>query len=365
MGEEIFGDKSPHQVSVSEGSGNAASSRNRSGKFKADTSRRINLDGEEGELVSRQISSDGETQVAGGLGQHDPAALVPSLARGDSLTVPTATDQASDGPVQLRGGLSDRRQAVSEGTAVENRQALPGGEDEVAQRIRIEAQAAKDNVQAVPESDAAAPNWRDCPPKWMRKIGFLCPPLTLAMPAQGPIIQADASQRGPSVASTGSAPASGPDIEHSNYPHAAQQAKPDPTDQREGLTSAGQSDNKVPVDSAGMADRHVPLPGKPASPTTGKRQDATALQDHHEPVAGPRWRPPTCFICPRTWQRLWRQSDIGHAQPDEGPENTENNGEIEALAPTHLDGGPSLDGRGGTRKPASASSRDASGRSMA
>ena len=53
MGEEIFGDKSPHQVSVSEGSGNAASSRNRSGKFKADTSRRINLDGEEGELVSR------------------------------------------------------------------------------------------------------------------------------------------------------------------------------------------------------------------------------------------------------------------------------------------------------------------------
>ena len=51
MGEEIFGDKSPHQVSVSEGSGNAASSRNRSGKFKADTSRRINLDGDEGELA--------------------------------------------------------------------------------------------------------------------------------------------------------------------------------------------------------------------------------------------------------------------------------------------------------------------------
>ena len=37
-----------HQVSVSEGSGNAGSSRGRSGKFKADTSRRINVDKAEG-----------------------------------------------------------------------------------------------------------------------------------------------------------------------------------------------------------------------------------------------------------------------------------------------------------------------------
>ena len=336
MGEEIFGDKSPHQVSVSEGSGNAASSRNRSGKFKADTSRRINLDGEEGELVSRQISSDGETQVAGGLGQHDPAALVPSLVRGDSLTVPTATDQASDGPVQLRGGLSDRLQAVSEGTAVENRQALPGGEDDVAQRIRIEAQAAKDNVQAVPESDAAAPNLARLPAQVDAQNRVSLPATDAGDASQGPIIQADASQRGPSVASTGSAPASGPYIEPSNYPHAAQQAKPDPTDQRDGLTSTGPSDNQVPVDSAGLADRHVPLPGEGSLAANRQKADAPALQDHRESVAGEvatanvQHLPPT--------DSPLAQADIGHAQPQEGPENTENNGEIEALAPTHLDG---------------------------
>lgn len=72
MSEEIFGDKPAHQVSVSEGSGNAGSSRSRSGKFKADTSRRINVDSTEGELVSRHISSDDETSLAMGLGRSDP-----------------------------------------------------------------------------------------------------------------------------------------------------------------------------------------------------------------------------------------------------------------------------------------------------
>ena len=336
MGEEIFGDKSPHQVSVSEGSGNAASSRNRSGKFKADTSRRINLDGDEGELVSRQISSDDETQVSGGLGQHDPAALVSPLERGGSLNVPMATEQASDGPVQLRGGLSDRLQAVSEGTAVENRLALPSGEDEVAQRIHIEAQAAKDNVQAVPESDAAAPNLARLPAQVDAQNRVSLPATDAGDASQGPIIQADASQRGPSVASTGSAPASGPDIEPSNYPHAAPQSKPDPTDQRDDLTSTGQSDNQVPVDNAGLADRHVPLPGEGSLADNRQKADAPALQDHREPVAGEvaaanvQHLPPT--------DSPLAQADIGHAQPDEGLENTENNGEIEALAPTHLDG---------------------------
>ena len=77
MGEEIFGDKPAHQVSVSEGSGNAGSSRNRSGKFKADTSRRINVDNVEGELVTRHINSDDEASVVGGRGRSDPGLLVP------------------------------------------------------------------------------------------------------------------------------------------------------------------------------------------------------------------------------------------------------------------------------------------------
>ena len=337
MGEEIFGDKSPHQVSVSEGSGNAASSRNRSGKFKADTSRRINLDGEEGELVSRQISSDDETHVAGGLGQHDAAALVPPLARGGSLNVPTATDQARDGPVQLRGGLSDRRQAVSEGTAVENRQAPAGGEDEEAQRIRIEAQVAKDNVQAVPESDAVVPNLARLPAQVDAQNRVSLPATDAGDVSQGPIIQADASQRGPSVASTGSAPVSGPDIEPSNYPHAAPQAKPDPTDQREGLTSAGPSDNQVPLDNAGLADRHVPLPGKGSLADNRQKADAPALQDHREPVASAMATANVLHLPPMDVPLA--QADIGHAQPEEGPENTKNKGEIEALAPTHLDDG--------------------------
>ena len=335
MSEEIFGDKSPHQVSVSEGSGNAASSRNRSGKFKADTTRRINLDGDEGELVSRQISSDDETQVSGGVGQHDPAALVPPGARGGSLNATTASDQASDGPVQLRGGLSDRLQGVSEGTAVENRQALPGAEDAATQRIHIEAQAAKDNVQAVPESDAAAPNLARLPAQVNAQNRVSLPATDAGDASQGPIIQADASHRGPSVASMGSTPPSGPGIEPSKYPHAAQQAKPDPTDQREGLTSAGPSDNRLPVDNAGLADRHVPLPGEGSHAENRQKTDAAALQDHREPVAGEVATPNVQHL-PPTDSPL-AQADIGHAQPEDGPEDSENNGEIEALAHTHLD----------------------------
>jgi hypothetical protein len=137
------------------------------------------------------------------------------------------------------------------------------------------------------------------------------------------------------LASTGAAPASGPDIEHSNYPHAAQQAKPDPNDQREGLTSTGQSDNKVPVDNAGLADRHVPLPGEGSLADNRQKADATALQDHREPVAGEVATPNVQHL-PPTDSPL-AQADIGHAQPEDGPENRENNGEIEALAPTHLD----------------------------
>lgn len=336
MGEEIFGDKSPHQVSVSEGSGNAASSRNRSGKFKADTSRRINLDGDEGELVSRKISSDGETQVAGGLGQHDPAALVPPLARGDSLNVPTATVQASAGPVQLRGGLSDHLQAVSEGTAVENRQALPSGEDEVAQRIHIEAQAAKDNVQAVPESDAAAPNLARLPAQVDAQNRISLPATDAGDARQGPILQADSAHRASSESSLGSTPSSGPAMEPSNYPHAVPLAKADPVEHHDGLNSLRSSENLAHVDSAGLADRHVPLPGEGSLAANRQKADATALQDHREPVAGEVATPNVQHL-PPTDSPL-AQADIGHAQPEDGPENTENNGEIEALAPTHLDG---------------------------
>ena len=172
MSEEIFGDKPAHQVSVSEGSGNAGSSRGRSGKFKADTSRRINVDNAEGELVSRHMSSDDETHVSGGLGHNDPASLVTHPEHGGSHGVSQETDNAHAGPVQLRGALSDRMQSVSEGAAVENHQALPGGEDVQAQRIRIQAQAAADNLQVLPGTDA-----RDA--------------------AKGPTIQADASHPAP------------------------------------------------------------------------------------------------------------------------------------------------------------------------
>ncbi|MEY3653307.1 MAG: hypothetical protein RL739_1477, partial [Pseudomonadota bacterium] len=67
-----------------------------------------------------------------------------------------------------------------------------------------------------------------------------------------------------------------------------------------------------------------------------QKADATALQDHREPVAGEVATPNVQHL-PPTDSPL-AQADIGHAQPEDGPENTENNGEIEALAPTHLDG---------------------------
>jgi hypothetical protein len=337
MSEEIFGDKSPHQVSVSEGSGNAGSSRGRSGKFKADTTRRINVDQAEGEMVTRQINSDDEASVVGGLGRSDPGPLVPRPENGQPQGAHLHAGADQTGPVIGREGLSDRLQAVSEGAAVENLQVLPGDADAAAQRIRIEAQAAEDNVQALPDTDGAAPNLARLPAQVDAQNRVSLPTTDAGDASKGPIIQADASQRGPSVASKGSAPASGPDIEPSNYPHAAPQAKPDPTDHREGLTSAGQSDNQVPVEGAGMADRHVPLPGAVGPANNLQAVDAEALQDHREPVPGVNATSNVLHL-PLGGGEL-PSADIGHAQPDGGDEIIENNDEIEALAPTHLDDG--------------------------
>ena len=270
MGEEIFGDKSPHQVSVSEGSGNAGSSRNRSGKFKADTSRRISVDADEGEMVSRHISSDGETHVTGGPGRNNPDPLAAQPENGHPGGAQQNTGDDRTGPMLGREGLSDRSLSVSEGSAEENRQALPGNEAQATQRLRIPATDAADNQQLLPDTDAAAPNLARLPAQGDVSNRIALPDRADSDAGQGPIIQADGSRHSPSVTGTGSAPASGPAIEPSNYPHAAPLAKSDPTDHHEGLVSVGHSDNKVPVQGAGLADRHVPCLAKTAMPTTGK-----------------------------------------------------------------------------------------------
>ena len=341
MGEEIFGDKSPHQVSVSEGSGNAGSSRGRSGKFKADTSRRINVDKAEGELVSRQINSDDETHVTGGMGHNEPGPLVPQpqsshADEGAHLN----TDSDRTGPVLERDALSDRSLAVSQETAEENRQALPSDKAEAAQRLLIQAQAAADNLQVLPDTDAAAPNLARLPTQGDAQNRITLPVMDDSDAGKGPIIQADGSRHSPSVAGTGSAPASGPVIEPSNYPHAAALAKPDPTDHREGLASVGHTDNHVPVEGAGMADRHVPVPGEGAHTDNRQAVDAHALQDHHEPVPGQKLTSNVLHL--PTGGNGLASFDIGHAQTDDGDENAENIDENEALAPTHLDDGAEL-----------------------
>ena len=340
MGEEIFGDKSPHQVSVSEGSGNAGSSRGRSGKFKADTSRRINVDKAEGELVSRQISSDGETSVAAGLGPSDPGLMVPHPENGLPQGAHLHTGADRTGPVIGRDGLSDRSLSVSEGVAEENRQALPGHEDQAAQRLRIQAQATADNLQALPDTPAAAANVALLPSQDSAQNRVTLPATDARDAGQGPIIPAHASQPAPSVAFSASGPASGPAPEHSNHPHSAPMAKPEPTDHREGLTSAGQTDHGVSIETDGMADRHVPLPGA-ASPTDNRQTlDAQALQDHHEPVPGQAQASNVQHL--PTGDGELAHADIGHVQPSDGHESDEKIDENEALAPTHLEDGAEL-----------------------
>jgi hypothetical protein len=337
MGEEIFGDKPAHQVSVSEGSGNAGSSRGRSGKFKADTTRRINVDKAEGELVSRQISSDDETSVAAGLGSSDPGLMVPHPENGLPQGAHLHTGADRTGPVIGRDGLTDRSVSVSEGVAEENRQALPGHENQAAQRLRIQAQATADNLQALPESSAAAPNVALLPTQDSAPNRVTLPATDASNAAKGPIIQADASRPAPSVAKAASGPATGPAPEHSNHPHSAPMAKPEASDHREGLTSAGSSDHRVPIEADGMADRHVPLPGETGRTDNRQSLDTQALQDHHEPVPGPMAASNVLHL--PTGGNDLASVDIGHAQPDEGRENTENIDANEALAPTHLDGG--------------------------
>ena len=340
MSEEIFGDKSPHQVSVSEGSGNAGSSRGRSGKFKADTSRRINVDKAEGELVSRQINSDDETSVPGGLGRSDPGLLVPHPENGQPQGAHLTTGADQTGPVLEREALSDRFQAVSEGTSEENRQALPGNEAQATQRLRIPATDAADNQQLLPDTDAAAPNLARLPAQGDVSNRIALPDMADSDAGQGPIIQADGSRHSPSVTGTGSAHASGPAIEPSNYPHAAPLAKSDPTDHHEGLVSAGYSDNKVPVQGAGLADRHVPVPGEDGHADNRQAVDSQALQDRHEPAPG-QARASNVQHLP-TGDGVLAHADIGHAQPDDGHENDENIDENEAFAPTHMDDGAEL-----------------------
>ena len=340
MGEEIFGDKSPHQVSVSEGSGNAGSSRNRSGKFKADTSRRISVDADEGEMVSRHISSDGETHVTGGPGRNNPDPLAAQPENGHPGGAQQNTGDDRTGPMLGREGLSDRSLSVSEGSAEENRQALPGNEAQATQRLRIPATDAADNQQLLPDTDAAAPNLARLPTQGDAQNRITLPVMDDSDAGKGPIIQADGSRHSPSVAGTGSAPASGPVIEPSNYPHAAALAKPDPTDHREGLASVGHTDNHVPVEGAGMADRHVPVPGEGAHTDNRQAVDAHALQDHHEPVPGQKLTSNVLHL--PTGGNGLASFDIGHAQTDDGDENAENIDENEALAPTHLDDGAEL-----------------------
>jgi len=337
MGEEIFGDKSPHQVSVSEGSGNAGSSRGRSGKFKADTSRRINVDKAEGELVSRQINSDDETHVTGGLGRSDPGLLVPHPENGQPEGAHLTTGADRTGPVIGREGLSDRTQSVSEGVAQENRQALPGHEDEAEQRIRIQAHAAEENLQVLPDTDAAAPNLARLPSQAAAQNRIALPASDARDAAKGPIIQADASRPAPTLPNAASDPASGSSPEHSNHPHSAPMAKPAPIDHREGLSSVGQTDHAVPIEADGMADRHVPLPGVDGPTDNRQTLDAQALQDHREPVSGQTESANVVHLPPG--DNGLAQVDFDPAQPDIGHENNENIEDNEALAHTHIEDG--------------------------
>jgi len=291
-------------------------------------------------LVTRHINSDDKASVVGGQGRSDPGLLVPHPENGLPQGGHLQTGADRTGPVVGREGLSDRSQSVSEGVAEENRQALPGHEDQDAQRLLIQAQATADNLQALPETTAPAPNLARVPTQDSAQNRVTLPGAGARDAAQGPIIQADASHPAPSVVNVASTPASGPAPEHSNHPHSAPMAKPETTEHREGLTSAGHADHRVSIEADGMADRHVPLPGEGGQTDNRQTVNAQALQDHHEPVPGPKALSNVAHL--PTGGNDLASVDIGHAQPNDGHENDENIDENEALAPTHMDDGAEL-----------------------
>jgi len=336
MSEEIFGDKSPHQVSVSEGSGNAGSSRGRSGKFKADSSRRISVNAQEGEIVSRHIQQD----PGAGLGADDGQHLTDEDTDGQGHDLAPDNHSQNDGSPKgpLRAGEPETDHLVQiEGEhSDENRLTLPASDKPEDNLAHIDQDTEADNVVALPLAQGKDDNLAKLPSEAVSDH-------RVSLPSQGPgaddeplITDADVLHRAGPVQFDAANPSRGLTKEASSIPHSEALAKVDSDQHPSGPQLAGHSPHHESVPTQGLEDHHVPLPGNEATPEPAHAHTTQALHDHHEALPGTHQDTHVQHL--NMGRDGLREFDI-HGQGDEpGQENPTDAHEMTALAHTHMEG---------------------------
>lgn len=333
MSEEIFGDKAPHQVSVSEGSSNAGSSRGRSGKFKADTTRRISVNAEEGELVSRQIHHDSGTgldtahdpHLAAGSGDADP----------NQVAIATSAQASGQGPQLAGNNKPDHRVSMEAAGSDENRVNLPGTDPAQANLAHIDEGGLADNVVALPRADAAGDNRAHLTADAVADHRISLPGQADAAEDEPLITDADVLHRKPAMPNTASAPAPKGPTEASPIPHSEPLAKAEGAGHSAAAPASGVSPHREALPSEGLQDHHVALPANEPTAAPEHAQSPQALHDHHEPVPGAQQGTNVQHL--HLDSEGLRELEIGHQAHEAGHDPEVEPEEIAALAHTHIE----------------------------
>jgi len=321
MSEEIFGDKPPHQVSVAEGSSNAGSSRSRSGKFKADTTRRISVNAEEGELVSRQIHHDSGTGLET---EHDPHQAAGSgQADPNHVAIATSAQSAGQGP-QLSGtNKTDHLVRIEAAGGDDNRVNLPHTDPAQANLAHIEEGGLADN-RAHLTADALADH----------RISL--PGQADAAEDEPLITDADVLHRKPDLSGHAGAPAPKGPTEASPIPHSEPLAKVESAGHSAAAPASGVAPHREALPSEGLQDHHVALPANEPTAAPEHAQSPQALHDHHEPVPGAQQGTNVQHL--DLDSEGLRELEIGHQSHEAGHDPEAKSEEIAALAHTHVEG---------------------------
>ncbi|NBX54030.1 MAG: hypothetical protein EBT70_02995 [Betaproteobacteria bacterium] len=341
MSQEIFGDKPPHQVSVSEGSGNAGSSRSRSGKFKADSTRRISVNADEGELVSRQIQTDQATGLQPEMDAPGPGATTDAGAHRQAAPVRTVAPAAGTGPRIDAEKVSDHKVKIDAAHGDENRVSLPATDPAQANVAHLDEGGLADNVVPLPPTDALGDNRALLPDEAVSERRINLPS------------QAAAPQDQPIITPAEVAPQNSPNPESANYspkkmpsePSAVPRSTPTPKSQplsgdSPSVQSSGSGVHRETLPAEGTGDHRVALPADGSDQSPNQKLSKLAGQDHREPV--PDALRGTHVQQIHTDTEALRTPEFGPHDQDSGGELQAETEEISALAHTHIEDSPAL-----------------------
>lgn len=337
MSEEIFGDKPPHQVSVSEGSGNAGSSRGRSGKFKADSTRRISVNAEEGEIVSRQIHSDNEAGMHTG---GDPRRSGDSADAAEQGLAPVLRPEAPadrKGPSMDGQHVPDHLVAIDTDHADENRVNLPASDPAQANLAHIEQGTSADHVVALPPSDAAGDNRAHLSSQAMADHRISLPGQAAAPDEEPLITDADVLHRKPPAPAMAQHAAEKLPPESSSMPHSEPLAQVESAGHSPAVPTNAQATHREALPAQGSEDHRVTLPADGPAAPADHTLTTQALHDHHEPVAGDPHGTNVQHL--HTGSEGLREVEIGHHDHEAGHDPEAKSEENQALAHTHIEDG--------------------------